>query len=142
MTSALGLERRDRRLALPQWLFVKGVIACARGIARMTPVRIESTMRFFARGATPATFHRTSHLRDTVVSASKRCAGQYCLERAIAVCLLSRLEDNWPTWCAGARIEPFMAHSWVEVDGVPVGEMFTDGFYAKLVEVGPPGGTQ
>ncbi|WP_301851152.1 lasso peptide biosynthesis B2 protein [Rhodococcus pyridinivorans] len=135
MTTALGLERSEIAVGFPRMVTVRVAVAVARFLAACKPVQIERTLGILARGAKPASAQHATRIRKEVVAVSSRCAGQYCLQRAIAVVLLSRIEGVWPDWCAGARIDPFMAHSWIEVDGAPVGEVFTNGFYAKMITV-------
>ncbi|MGF0246123.1 lasso peptide biosynthesis B2 protein [Rhodococcus erythropolis] len=136
MTTPIGLEASStHEISFGRRALVLAATVIVRPAARMNPNRLKRLTEILARTASPPSAERTMLVRSEVVTCSVRCSGQYCLERALAVCLLLRLEGSWPTWCVGARIEPFMAHSWVEVNGIPIGESFDDGFYAKLYEV-------
>ncbi|WP_460395684.1 lasso peptide biosynthesis B2 protein [Actinophytocola sediminis] len=83
---------------------------------------MRQVLEFVRRGARPATQREAAAMRDTVMAASVRCTGQWCLQRSIATALLCRLRGSWPTWRTGVRTHPFEAHAWVEVDGVAIGE--------------------
>jgi hypothetical protein len=112
-------------------------VAVARVLMRRRPARIRRLLELARRGARPATAEQAARAREAVVSVSLRCAGQGCLQRAIAVALLCRAHGTWPTWCTGVRTNPFSAHAWVEVDGQPIGEPLPAGHYRPLLTVGP-----
>ncbi|MEU4805682.1 lasso peptide biosynthesis B2 protein [Actinosynnema sp. NPDC023587] len=97
-------------------------VGVARGLTRLSPWRLRRILEVVRRGARPATTGRALASRSAVVSVSTRCAGQQCLQRAVATALLCRMTGSWPDWRTGVRTEPFRAHAWVEVDGKPVGE--------------------
>jgi hypothetical protein len=61
---------------------------------------------------------------------SRRCAGEGCLQRSITVVLLCRSQGYAPDWRTGFILDPFLAHAWVEVDGVAVGEAASVSEYA------------
>jgi len=90
-------------------------------------------------GAKPATFPEASIAREHVVAVSYACAGpRSCLRRSIAIALLCRTRGQWPTWRVGVRrMPPILAHSWVEAEGIPVGESFAGNYYSALISVPP-----
>nr|WP_042177890.1 lasso peptide biosynthesis B2 protein [Kibdelosporangium sp. MJ126-NF4]CEL12834.1 hypothetical protein [Kibdelosporangium sp. MJ126-NF4]CTQ98520.1 hypothetical protein [Kibdelosporangium sp. MJ126-NF4] len=94
----------------------------ARVLIRLRPRRLRVVLRMVSRGARPATAAQALSARQAVVSVSVRCAGQGCLQRAVATALLCRLAGDWPDWCTGFRTRPFRAHAWVEAEGGAVGE--------------------
>lgn len=73
-------------------------------------------------GARPSTREQAEAVRAEVCGVSERCAGEGCLQRSIATVLLCRLDGHAPNWCSGYRTGPFVAHAWVEADGMPVSE--------------------
>lgn len=75
--------------------------------------------------------------RRAVCAVSIRCAGNHCLQRSAAVVILARLNGFAPVWCTGFRTEPFLAHAWVEVNGVPIGEPPTIASYSKVLSTAP-----
>ncbi|MBO1739302.1 lasso peptide biosynthesis B2 protein [Leifsonia sp. TF02-11] len=98
------------------------IVPFAFGLARLRPAHLEGLLARLARRSHPASRELVEHSLDAVVTVSSRCAGRYCLQRSLAVALVCRLHGAWPDWCAGAATNPFRAHAWVEVDGVPVRE--------------------
>ncbi|MCK1794769.1 lasso peptide biosynthesis B2 protein [Streptomyces sp. XM4193] len=110
-------------------------VAAARVLIRLRPKRLRRVLSALARGARPADAQRALAARDAVVAVSTRCAGQGCLQRAVATALLCRSAGTWPDWCTGVRARPFQAHAWVEVDGRAVGEPEDIGFYRTVMSV-------
>lgn len=111
------------------------VVGVARLMVRLKPGRLRRVLTFLSRRARPATAERALAARSAVVTVSTRCAGQGCLQRAVATALLCRLTGSWPDWCTGVRTEPFQAHAWVEVDGRAIGEADDIEFYRTVMSV-------
>ncbi|MFI7450082.1 lasso peptide biosynthesis B2 protein [Nonomuraea sp. NPDC049714] len=97
-------------------------IAVARMLIMLSPDRLAAVLSRFCRGAVHASARDAGEARDLVCALSRRCAGQGCLQRSVAVVILCRLRGSVPDWCAGFALHPFTAHAWVEVDGLPIGE--------------------
>lgn len=112
-------------------------VCLALVISLLPPRWIRRFLGLIRVGAATACTTEVSLAREAVVSVSVLCAGEGCLQRSIATALMCRMVGVWPTWCVGARTEPFQAHCWVEVDGHPVGEELTRGDFSKLIVVGP-----
>ncbi|MFK4268775.1 lasso peptide biosynthesis B2 protein [Streptomyces milbemycinicus] len=110
-------------------------VAAASLLIRLPPRRLRKVLRTARVGARPATEEAALKARQAVVAVSVRCAGQGCLQRSVAVALLCRIGRRWPDWCTGVRTEPFRAHAWVEVDGVPVGEREDIRYFHKVMAV-------
>ncbi|MGH4015342.1 MAG: lasso peptide biosynthesis B2 protein [Pseudonocardiaceae bacterium] len=106
-------------------------------LATLSPRSIRRLLRLVRGDCAPASAHQALTARQAVVSVSVRCAGRNCLQRSLAAALLCRMRGVWPTWCTGVRTEPFRAHAWVEVDGVPIGETFGPGYYTPVIAVPP-----
>jgi Transglutaminase-like superfamily len=126
-----------RRPRWRRWLVARGTVAVARLLALLPPRRIRACLKRIRIGAAPASVEQAQAARDAVVAVSRRCAGEYCLQRALATALLCRVGGTWPTWCAGVRVDPFQAHAWVEVDTVPVGEPYPVGYFVPVLTVAP-----
>jgi hypothetical protein len=124
------IPRRER-------LAARAAVAAARLLAALPPRRIRAVLNLARAGACPATAAQAQAARDAVAAVSTRCAGQYCLQRSLAVALLCRMAGTWPTWRTGIRTAPFQAHAWVEVDNRPIGEPRPAGYYTPTVTVGP-----
>lgn len=94
----------------------------AFALTALPPRTIAAVLRWVAHGARSATVGETLTAREEVCSVSTRCAGQGCLQRSIATCILCRLRGSMPEWCTGYMVRPFVAHAWVECQGEPIGE--------------------
>lgn len=130
-------EQRTR----PPWAFAllaRIAVTAAWFLRRLSPARLRRVLGAAARGARPATEDEAMRSRQAVVAVSRRCAGQGCLQRAIATVLLCRMKGHWPDWCTGVRTQPFRAHAWVEVDRRPVGEGEDIQFFRTLIRVSVP----
>nr|WP_202538531.1 lasso peptide biosynthesis B2 protein [Streptomyces sp. SID8379] len=114
-------------------------VALALGLARLRPDRLRRLLTLLARGARPATHEEALAAYDSVVTASRRCAGWYgCLPRSVAIALLCRTRGTWPTWHAGVRAAPpFAPHAWVQTGDRMVGERAEAGEYCPLMTVAP-----
>ncbi|MDI5980185.1 lasso peptide biosynthesis B2 protein [Amycolatopsis magusensis] len=121
MTLPITLETADR-VPLPKRLVAHAAVAVARILMHAKPFRLRRALELAKSGARRSTAEQAMAARQAVVSVSRRCAGQQCLQRAIATALLCRSAGTWPDWRTGVRTEPFRAHAWVEVDGKAIGE--------------------
>jgi hypothetical protein len=134
MTLHMTLETRRR---LPWRRRVTPLVAVGAGrllVKFSSPQRLEQTLRLVRRGARAASAAEALRARQDVVAVSLRCAGQYCLERSVAVALLTRLRGRWADWVSGINLQPFAAHAWIEVGGTPVGEpLDLTGFQRNIV---------
>lgn len=113
-------------------------VGVARPLAAMPPGRLRRILRYLSRGTRPARYEETLWARSATVTVSTRCAGLGCLQRSVATALICRLRNRWPDWCTGFRMDPFGAHAWVEVDGVPVGEPADVARFRTVVSVRSP----
>ncbi|WP_030147293.1 MULTISPECIES: lasso peptide biosynthesis B2 protein [unclassified Streptomyces] len=138
MTTPSALERPDG-VPLSRRLAARLVLLPALGLALLPPRRIRTVLGVLRRGAAPATPAQAQKARDAMCAASLHCAGpKGCLPRSLGAALLCRLGGTWPTWCTGVRVvPPFTAHAWIEAEGRPVGEGAPEGYFARLVTIGP-----
>ncbi|MEV1026344.1 lasso peptide biosynthesis B2 protein [Streptomyces sp. NPDC050264] len=118
---------------------VRAAIAVALLVARLRPDRLRRLLTFLSRGARPAPYATALAAYESVVTASRRCAGWYgCLPRSVAIALLCRTSGTWPTWLAGVRAAPpFAPHAWVEAENRLVGERAEPHEYRPLITVPP-----
>lgn len=121
------------------WLAVRAhaAVAAARLLAAMPPAVIAQALTMLVRGAGRAEPDRVLTWRGAVNSVSRRCAGQGCLQRSIAIMLLARSYGVAPAWKTGFMPDPFTAHAWVEVDGSPVGEPAAVASFRTVLAVVP-----
>ncbi|MEV6024837.1 lasso peptide biosynthesis B2 protein [Streptomyces sp. NPDC052036] len=139
MSIPVALSRRDR-LPPHRRLVPFLAVAVARVLSKLSPSKLRAVLEFARRRAAPATADQAAAARAAVVAVSLRCAGQACLQRSVATALLCRARGTWPTWCTGVRTNPFSAHAWVEVEGIPVGEPYPAGYFRTILTVGPAEG--
>ncbi|MBN0047623.1 lasso peptide biosynthesis B2 protein [Streptomyces actuosus] len=138
MTTPSALER-PTGVPPTRLLAARLVLLPALLLALLPPRRIRTVLGLLRRGAAPAGTAQALNARDAMCAASLHCAGpRGCLPRSLGAALLCRLGGTWPTWCTGVRVvPPFTAHAWIEADGHPVGEGAPEGYFARLVAVGP-----
>lgn len=110
--------RADRRYTA----VARVAVVLALVLTVLPPKIIRLVLRQVVRGGRPAPAAEVLSMRDAVNSVSRRCAGQGCLQRSIAVLLLARVFGFGVTWKTGFRPSPFVAHAWVEAGGAPIGE--------------------
>jgi Transglutaminase-like superfamily len=136
VTSARVVER-GRPLPLRQRPAALLAVGTARLLARLPPRRLRVVLGLLRHRAAPATYPQALAAREAVVATSVLCAGEGCLQRAIATALLCRIRGTWPTWCTGVHTAPFAAHAWVEADNQPVGEPYDPGYYHPIITIPP-----
>ncbi|MCC3767858.1 lasso peptide biosynthesis B2 protein [Streptomyces sp. UNOC14_S4] len=115
-------------------------VGCAHLLAVLPPHRIRTVLTRLRGGSRPATLAEASAARETVLAVSLAAGGQKgCLVRSLATVLLCRWYGQWPTWCVGVRVRPpFAAHTWVEAEGVLVGEGAPSDYYRRFFAVECP----
>lgn len=136
MSSPVMIERRwtpPRRLLLPARI----ATVLARGLTALPPSVIAAVLSRVAKGSARAIPEEVAEWRNAVNSVSKRCAGNGCLQRSVAVMLLGGVYRRAPVWCTGFRLEPFLAHAWVEVNGEPIGEAAAVRKYHRIITIQP-----
>lgn len=109
----------------------------ARAVVVLPPVGIHRVLTLVTGRATEPSAAEVLEWRNAVNSVSKRCAGNGCLQRSVAIVLLGALHGRAPVWCTGFRLEPFTAHAWVEVDDVPIDEPEIISSYTKVLTMTP-----
>ncbi|WP_143175773.1 lasso peptide biosynthesis B2 protein [Cryptosporangium aurantiacum] len=128
LESAPRVPVRDRLQAML-------AVAVARLLITRPPARLCRWLTLASRGAAAASEAEARRARRAVVAVSRRCAGQHCLQRSVAVALFARIGGSWPDWCSGVRTEPFRGHAWVEVAGRPVDEPEDGHLYRTVLAV-------
>lgn len=138
MTTPSALER-PTGVPFTRRTAARLVLLPAVVLSFLPPRRIRALLDVVRRGARPATAAQAKNARDAVCAVSLLCAGpKGCLPRSLGAALLCRLTGSWPVWCTGASVvPPFNAHAWIEAEGRPVGEDAPDGYFARLLAVGP-----
>lgn len=109
----------------------------ARVVVMLPPSAIEAILRGISARTRRPDWQSVSEWRTAINSVSRRCAGQGCLQRSVAVVILARRYGVAPTWRTGFRTNPFTAHAWVEVEGVAVDEPAAVTDFAVVLSVEP-----
>lgn len=133
--SAPIMPQRRVRLGRRRALSARVAVWLARPLSLLPPHLLCRTLALLAKGTRRPAAADVLAWRDAVNSVSRRCAGEGCLQRSIAVMLLGRFHGATPAWKTGFRPDPFIAHAWVEVDGVPIGEPEAVRHFHTVLEV-------
>lgn len=112
-------------------------VGIAFGVCLASPRSLQTLLTLLTKYSRPPSAREVLKWRNEVVGVSPRCAGEGCLQRSVAVMVLARLSGASPTWKTGIRSSPFVAHAWVEVDGLPVGEPEVVKAFRTTLEVVP-----
>lgn len=130
--ASISNEKRTYRI------IVRTCVLSALLLAKLRPWMLEILVSRIITSSSGASFEDVKRTRNDVIALSRICAGEGCLERSLAtvfMCFITR--RGVPSWHLGARTEPFRAHAWVEVSGVPVGEEI-DPNMTRLIVISPP----
>lgn len=102
----------------------------------LPPSMIEKILSRLTRRYPSASREEVQVIRDAVCTVSKRCRSlEGCLRRSLAVVVATWLKRRSVSWCTGYAPEPFRAHAWVELNGIPVGEPDEISLYSKVISV-------
>lgn len=113
-------------------------VAAATLLSLLPPYLIALFLKRTMRDAEQSTPAQSIVARSQICTVSPRCAGQGCLQRSLATVILCRISGHCPSWKTGYQIEPFRAHAWVEVSGVPINEPAEVNSYITTLELQPP----
>lgn len=113
-----GAASLDRSIAYRARIAVGIAVA----VCSMSPRALRRFLTWITRRSRRPTAADILRYRQAVVAVSSLCAGDGCLPRSVATAVLARSYGHAPSWCTGIRQDPFVAHAWVELDGVPIGE--------------------
>ncbi|SRR5579875_1374 len=134
MTTPVTAEQAER-LAWYRQVGPRCAVGLARLLVTLPPARLQRVLRLMSWGTRPVGYADALRARQSTVAVSTRCAGLGCLQRSVATVLLCRARGGWADWCTGFRVQPFAAHAWVEVDGLPVGEPYDMSMFHTVLAV-------
>lgn len=141
MTTPMALDIPARKVPARRRAMAWVVLATATlGLRALRFCHIERLARLLNhRAARTATVTEVTEQLDAIDHASPWVLARVaCLERSFAIVLWCGLRRRSVCWCLGIRTPPFAVHSWVEVDGQPVGELVPVGSYVPLFTVDQP----
>ncbi|WP_420826940.1 lasso peptide biosynthesis B2 protein [Arcanobacterium phocisimile] len=110
------------KLNVKETLITKLATISAFWLVKLKPNQLLRVLTRVSVRKGEATYAQAQHLRNAINSVSPRCAGNGCLQRSVAMMLLARFYSLPLVWRTGFRVNPFIAHAWVEFDNQPVGE--------------------
>ena len=134
MSSPVRMEQRTK-------LSVKNKITalfCANVsffLIKLPPKKLSEVIEKLSKNTRKALPKEVESWRTSINSINVRCAGNGCLQRSVAVMLRGILARRTPDWVSGFQVSPFIAHAWVEVDGIPIGEEMDLSNFQKILFV-------
>ena len=88
-----------------------------------SPELIETILNSISKDLNYASVLDIENARNAVCYVSRKCRNQDgCLKRSLAVYIYIFLCRKKCSWCTGFIMDPFRAHAWIELGGVPIGE--------------------
>lgn len=121
MSSPIYMEKRTLLSLRERWCARIGT-SVAFWLVKLKPGMLVRVLKSIAVTHGEADYSEVERIRTSINSVSARCAGNGCLQRSVAAMIIARMKGIPLAWRSGFRINPFIAHAWVEVDGRPVGE--------------------
>ena len=134
MSSPVRMEQRTK-------LSVKNKITalfCANVsffLIKLPPKKLSEVIEKLSKNTRKALPKEVESWRTSIKSINVRCAGNGCLQRSVAVMLRGIIARRTPDWVSGFQVSPFIAHAWVEVDGIPIGEEMDLSNFQKILFV-------
>ena len=134
MSSPVRMEQRTK-------LSVKNKITalfCANVsffLIKLPPKKLSEVIEKLSKNTRKALPKEVESWRTSINSINVRCAGNGCLQRSVAVMLRGIIARRTPDWVSGFQVSPFIAHAWVEVDGIPIGEEMDLSDFQKILFV-------
>ena len=134
MSSPVRMEQRTK-------LSVKNKITalfCANVsffLIKLPPKKLSEVIEKLSKNTRKALPKEVESWRTAINSINVRCAGNGCLQRSVAVMLRGIIARRTPDWVSGFQVSPFIAHAWVEVDGIPIGEEMDLSNFQKILFV-------
>ena len=134
MSSPVRMEQRTK-------LSVKNKITalfCANVsffLIKLPPKKLSEVIEKLSKNTRKALPKEVESWRTSINSINVRCAGNGCLQRSVAVMLRGIIARRTPDWVSGFQVSPFIAHAWVEVDGIPIGEEMVLSNFQKILFV-------
>ena len=134
MSSPVRMEQRTK-------LSVKNKITalfCANVsffLIKLPPKKLSKVIEKLSKNTRKALPKEVESWRTSINSINVRCAGNGCLQRSVAVMLRGIIARRTPDCVSGFQVSPFIAHAWVEVDGIPIGEEMDLSNFQKILFV-------
>ena len=104
-------------------------------LIKLPPKKLSEVIEKLSKNTRKALPKEVESWRTSINSINVRCAGNGCLQRSVAVMLRGIIARRTPDWVSGFQVSPFIAHAWVEVDGIPIGEEMDLSNFQKILFV-------
>lgn len=134
MSSPVRMENREC-LSIKRRVIAKFCASLAFFLIMLPPNRLVRVLQVLSKKTSKAKMKEVERWRTAINSVSVRCAGNGCLQRSVAVVIWGGLCRKTPDWISGVKTAPFIAHAWVEIEGIPVGETMDLDKFQKILFV-------
>ncbi|WP_159561764.1 lasso peptide biosynthesis B2 protein [Streptococcus halichoeri] len=116
-------------------IYAKFAVLLSLPLIFLSPQSIERFLSFLGKNKKNATYEQVAIARNAVCSVSRKCRNQdRCIKRSLATFFMLILQGKKCSWCTGYAMDPFRAHAWVEVEGIPVEEMDEIKRYERMIK--------
>lgn len=138
MTSSFGLHSADDAIALSLRDSLRA-FNCSRQswkLASKAPNNLRQSLANIIQSEREATVDEALNSLLAVTHVDPRLRGKHCLPRSIAAVLYADKKYGARVKLViGARVEPFLAHAWVQTRGEAVGESGSVQYLEALLEI-------
>ncbi len=134
MSSPVRMEQRTK-LSVKNKIIALFCANVSFFLIKLPPKKLSEVIEKLSKNTRKALPKEVESWRTSINSINVRCAGNGCLQRSVAVMLRGIIARRTPDWVSGFQVSPFIAHAWVEVDGIPIGEEMDLSNFQKILFV-------
>ena len=134
MSSPVRMEQRTK-LSVKNKIIALFCANVSFFLIKLPPKKLSKIIEKLSKRTRKALPKEVESWRTSINSINVRCAGNGCLQRSVAVMLRGIIARRTPDWVSGFQVSPFIAHAWVEVDGIPIGEEMDLSNFQKILFV-------
>lgn len=134
MSSPVRMEQRTK-LSVKNKIIALFCANVSFFLIKLPPKKLSKIIEKLSKNTRKALPKEVESWRTSINSINVRCAGNGCLQRSVAVMLRGIIARRTPDWVSGFQVSPFIAHAWVEVDGIPIGEEMDLSNFQKILFV-------
>ncbi|MFM0794081.1 lasso peptide biosynthesis B2 protein [Streptococcus suis] len=134
MSSPVRMEQRTK-LSVKNKIIAFFCANVAFFLIKLPPKKLSEIIEKLSKNTSEAFPIEVESWRTSINSVNVRCAGNGCLQRSVAVMLWGIIARRTPDWVSGFQLAPFIAHAWVEIDGLPIGEEMDLSNFQKILFV-------
>ena len=134
MSSPVRMEQRTK-LSVKNKIIALFCANVSFFLIKLPPKKLSEIIEKLSKNTRKALPMEVEGWRTSINSINVRCAGNGCLQRSVAVMLRGIIARRTPDWASGFQVAPFIAHAWVEVDGIPIGEDMDLSNFQKILFV-------